>query len=79
MILPEAMAINPSEYVTLVSNDGFEFIVSRESAYVAGTIKRMLDPTSTPRLKTRTQTVTDDLPGGFAEAVNGRCVFENIK
>lgn len=23
--------------------------------------------------------MTDDLPGGFAEAVNGRCVFENIK
>lgn len=54
MILPETMAINPSEYVTLVSNDGFEFVVNRESAYVAGTIKRMLDPTSTPRLKTIT-------------------------
>jgi len=44
------MAIDPSEYVTLVSNDGFEFVVGRESAYMAGTIKRMLDPTSTPYL-----------------------------
>ncbi|MCJ1433450.1 hypothetical protein MMC27_002812 [Xylographa pallens] len=56
------MAKMPSEYVTLVSSDGFEFVVRRESAYVAGTIKRMLDPSS-----------------NFAEAVSGRCVFENIK
>ncbi|MCJ1380453.1 hypothetical protein MMC17_003558 [Xylographa soralifera] len=55
------MTNTPSEYVTLVSNDGFDFVVRRESAYVAGTIKRMLDPAS-----------------NFAEAVSGRCVFENI-
>ena len=36
-----------SEYVTLVSNDEFEFIVSRKTAYVSGTIRRMLDPNST--------------------------------
>ena len=35
-----------SKYVTLISNDGFEFIVRREAAYVAGTIKKMLDPIS---------------------------------
>ena len=40
------MANTPSEYVTLVSSDGYEFVVRRESAYVAGTIKRMLDPAS---------------------------------
>ncbi|MCJ1291846.1 hypothetical protein MMC34_003393 [Xylographa carneopallida] len=56
------MANAPTEYVTLVSSDGFEFVVRRESAYVAGTIKRMLDPAS-----------------NFAEAISGRCVFENIK
>ncbi|MCJ1288088.1 Transcription elongation factor B (SIII), polypeptide 1 (15kDa, elongin C) [Xylographa opegraphella] len=55
------MAKTLSEYVTLVSNDGFEFVVRRDSAYVAGTVKRMLDPAS-----------------NFAEAVSGRCVFENI-
>ena len=44
------MANEPSTYVTLVSNDGFEFVVRRESAYVAGTIKRMLDPASEPHL-----------------------------
>ena len=41
------MSASTSEYVTLVSNDGFEFVIRRESAYVAGTIKRMLDPKST--------------------------------
>ena len=40
------MVSPPTEFVTMVSNDGFEFIIRRDSAYVAGTIKRMLDPTS---------------------------------
>ena len=35
-----------SKYVTLISSDGFEYIIRREAAYVAGTIKRMLDPKS---------------------------------
>ncbi|KAL9017071.1 MAG: hypothetical protein Q9185_005582 [Variospora sp. 1 TL-2023] len=34
-----------SEYITLISNDGFEFIIKRDAANVAGTIKKMLDPT----------------------------------
>lgn len=40
------MAASPSPYVTLISSDGFEFIVSRDAACVAGTIKKMLDPQS---------------------------------
>ncbi|THY00046.1 POZ domain-containing protein [Aureobasidium pullulans] len=32
------------DYVTLVSNDGFEFLVQRTSACLSGAIKRMLDP-----------------------------------
>ncbi|KAL8976082.1 MAG: hypothetical protein Q9177_006920, partial [Variospora cf. flavescens] len=36
-----------SEYITLISNDGFEFIIKRDAANVAGTIKKMLDPTIT--------------------------------
>ncbi|MDI1486544.1 MAG: elongin C [Ramalina farinacea] len=36
----------PSHYVTLISNDGFEFIVQRDAACVAGTIRKMLDPQS---------------------------------
>ncbi|OCK79877.1 putative transcriptional elongation regulator Elc1/Elongin C [Lepidopterella palustris CBS 459.81] len=55
------MAKHQTEYVTLVSSDGFEFKVTRSAACVAGAIKRMLDPSS-----------------NFKEAVENRCVFENI-
>ncbi len=40
------MPASSSPYVTLISSDGFEFIVSRDAACVAGTIKKMLDPHS---------------------------------
>lgn len=36
----------PTEYVTLVSSDGFEFVLPRSTACVSGTIRRMLDPAS---------------------------------
>ncbi|PNY28490.1 Elongin-C [Tolypocladium capitatum] len=36
----------PSKYVTLVSTDGFEFVVLREAAMVSPIIKGMLDPRS---------------------------------
>ncbi|KAI9679508.1 MAG: hypothetical protein M1817_005530 [Caeruleum heppii] len=54
----------PSEaqkWVTLVSNDSFEFTLLRDAACVSGTIRRMLDTRS-----------------AFAEAVQGRCYFDNI-
>lgn len=35
-----------SKYVTLVSSDGYEFVVLREAACVSGAIRRMLDPKS---------------------------------
>jgi hypothetical protein len=35
-----------TDYVTLISNDGFEFIVKRSCAILAGAIKNMLDPNS---------------------------------
>lgn len=74
------MATAPSAFVTLVSNDGFEFIVRRESACVAGTIKRMLDPTSKSCRPDRAKhALLTWRAGNFAEAVNGRCVFESIK
>jgi hypothetical protein len=37
-----------SKYVTLISSDGFEFVVLREAACISGAIKRMLDPKSEP-------------------------------
>lgn len=39
-----------TRYITLISNDGFEFILTRDAACVAGTIKKMLDPQSAPPL-----------------------------
>ncbi len=33
-----------SEYVTLVSNDGYEFKILRSAACIAGTIQKALDP-----------------------------------
>jgi len=41
-----ADASGPGRYVTLISNDGFEFVVLREAACVSGAIRRMLDPKS---------------------------------
>lgn len=44
-IHPSTMAMlqTPSKYVTLVSGDGFEFVVVREAALVSPIIKGMLD------------------------------------
>jgi hypothetical protein len=35
---------SPSKYVTLVSSEGFEFVVLRQATYCSPTIKKMLDP-----------------------------------
>lgn len=39
-------SLTPSKYVTLVSGDGFEFVVLRDAAMISPIIKGMLDPTS---------------------------------
>ncbi|PQE07691.1 transcriptional elongation regulator elc1 elongin c protein [Rutstroemia sp. NJR-2017a BVV2] len=39
-------ASTQSKYVTLISSDGFEFVVLREAACTAGAIRKMLDTTS---------------------------------
>ena len=36
----------PSRYVTLISSDGFEFVVLRQAVFVSPAIKKMLDPKS---------------------------------
>lgn len=42
----EQVEKKPRDYVTLVSNDGFEFHVIRQCATVGGMTRRMLDPAS---------------------------------
>ncbi|KAI0010510.1 POZ domain-containing protein [Xylariaceae sp. FL0662B] len=37
---------NQSKYITLVSSDGFEFVVLRQAAFISPAIKSMLDPKS---------------------------------
>ncbi|KAL8709223.1 MAG: hypothetical protein Q9220_005966 [cf. Caloplaca sp. 1 TL-2023] len=61
------MKDKPSEYVTLVSNDGFEFVILREAANVAGTIRKMLDTN-----------IHGAMAGNFIEARSGRCSFEQF-
>jgi elongin-C len=34
----------PSKYITLVSNDGFEFVVLREAVMISPPIKSSIDP-----------------------------------
>ena len=36
----------PSKYITLVSGDGFEFVVLRDAAMISPIVKSMLDPRS---------------------------------
>lgn len=47
-----------SDYVTLVSQDGFSFVVQRSAACLSGAIKRMLDPACT---STRYEIESDEL------------------
>ena len=35
-----------TDYVTLISNDGFSYVVQRSSACISPAIKKMLDPNS---------------------------------
>lgn len=70
----------PSEYVTLVSAEGQEFVVRRSAAMISGTIKRMIDPMSRPRnfLLTDARRLIK-MAGGFREATSNRCEFPDIK
>lgn len=69
-----------TDYVTLVSSDGFEFVVKRSCATVAGAIKRMLDPSSMPFARlSKLFTNANHAVDNFAESRTNRCVFENIK
>jgi len=72
-----------SDYVTLVSSDGFEFQVLRSCATIAGAIRRMLDPSSEllPNVQSNAcrHGYVNIILGNFREASENRCEFENIK
>lgn len=70
-----------TEYVTLVSNDGYEFKLLRSAACIAGTIKRAMNPECKqmifercchPRKLTR-------FSAGFQETARNRMEFPTIK
>jgi hypothetical protein len=68
------------EYVTLVSSDGFEFVVRRSAAVIAKTLDRMFDPASKSLLPT---CVAEDkflttMIDGFQESIERRCLLESI-
>lgn len=74
-----------NEHVTLVSSDGFEFVIPHSTACVSGTIRRMLDPSSKSLLALEKNTNTKLRAnlfalalGKFSEAITGVCVLENI-
>ncbi|KAH8684655.1 putative Elongin-C [Tricladium varicosporioides] len=63
----EAKAL--SKYVTLVSSDGFEFVVLREAACISGAIKRMLDPKSGFSEATTGRCIFEEINGIVLEKV----------
>lgn len=68
-----------TDYVTLISSDGFEFVLPRSTACVSGTIRRMLDPSSMffhPHLFETIRLI--QMIGKFSEALTGTCILENI-
>lgn len=69
---PQIMAASTSPYVTLISSDGFEFIISREAACVAGTIKKMLDPQSACPEISPSPSLPPSLPPSHTERKKGK-------
>lgn len=74
------MTESDSEYVKLISSDGFEFVIHREAAIRSGTIKNMLcgpgkffEENTTQCILTRLQTVQ------FRESLDNEITFRDIK
>ncbi|CZS89627.1 related to Elongin C transcription elongation factor [Rhynchosporium agropyri] len=58
-----------SKYVTLVSSDGFEFVVLREAACHSGAIRKMLDPKSNFRESSEGRCVFEEINSIVLEKV----------
>ncbi|KAI1076460.1 POZ domain-containing protein [Whalleya microplaca] len=67
------MAVNKgsgqSKYITLVSSDGFEFVVLRQAAFISPAIKSMLDPKSQFSEARTSRCVFEEMNGMVLEKV----------
>lgn len=67
-----------SAYVTLVSSDGFFFVISREAALVSRTLRGMLGAGSTQFASSIALVLTNSHVGGFVESTSNRVKLPNI-
>ncbi|KAI0837437.1 POZ domain-containing protein [Hypoxylon sp. FL0890] len=58
-----------SKYITLVSSDGFEFVVLREATFISPAIKSMLDPKSQFAEARTGRCVFEEIAGTILEKV----------
>lgn len=69
-----------TDYVTLVSNDGYEFKLLRSAACIAGTIKRAMNPECKQIcLRIREVYIFILYIAGFQETARNRMEFPTIK
>ncbi|EOO03655.1 putative transcriptional elongation regulator (elongin c) protein [Phaeoacremonium minimum UCRPA7] len=62
-------AIKASRYITLVSGDGFEYVVARDAAMISPIIKGMLDPRSQFQEALTGRCVFEEISGVVLEKV----------
>ncbi|KAI9713500.1 MAG: hypothetical protein M1820_000882 [Bogoriella megaspora] len=58
-----------SDYVTLISSDGFEFVIKRSAAQIAGAINKMLDPKNSFQESVTSRCHLHDINGVVLEKV----------
>ncbi|CAJ2511314.1 Uu.00g069390.m01.CDS01 [Anthostomella pinea] len=58
-----------SKYITLVSKDGFEFVVLRQAAFISPAIKSMLDPRSQFQEAKTSRCIFGEISGEVLEKV----------
>mmetsp|Transcript_35914 Transcript_35914/g.94148 ORF Transcript_35914/g.94148 Transcript_35914/m.94148 type:complete len:113 (+) Transcript_35914:83-421(+) len=65
----DPMPVTVGQFVTLVSKDGFEFIVSRKAALESGTIKNMLSGPATYDEDEQNEVAFREIPSHVLERV----------
>ncbi|TGJ82890.1 hypothetical protein E0Z10_g5889 [Xylaria hypoxylon] len=68
-------APEPSKHVTLVSSDGFEFILLREAVMISPAIKGMLDPKSQFAESRTGRCVFEEINGIVLEKIAEYCQY----